>query len=166
MTDSGIAPVRITLESPEDTARIGAALGRWLRPGDLALLHGDLGAGKTTLTQGIARGLGIVGAVASPSFALVHEYAVGAGRLLHLDLYRLHDASDLESIGFADISADPDAIVLVEWPERAGNALGDHYLLLELQHAGEHARVLVVSGTPSEAWAARWPALREAIGAP
>src|SRR3954469_24867579 len=95
--------------NPDETAAIGEGLAVCLQDGDVLLLHGDLGAGKTTLAKGIASALGVEDVVSSPSFSLVNEYdtgpAVAVSRLYHLDLYRLQDEGDLASIGFDDLVA-------------------------------------------------------------
>jgi tRNA threonylcarbamoyladenosine biosynthesis protein TsaE len=100
----------------------GEALGQVLRAPVVVALHGDLGAGKTTLAQAIARGAGVTEDVTSPTFALVHEYAGRHARVFHLDLYRLRGPADLTNLAWDDIMAG-DGIVLVEWPERAGTRL-------------------------------------------
>jgi tRNA threonylcarbamoyladenosine biosynthesis protein TsaE len=102
--------------SPEDLRALGRALGEVAGPGAVFLLEGDLGAGKTTLAQGIALGLGVVGAVTSPTYALVHVYQ---GRLpfWHLDLYRLEGPVDLDELGLD--SAPEEAVLAIEWPDRA-----------------------------------------------
>lgn len=97
----------------------GELLGRALKAPVVVALHGELGAGKTTLAQSIARGAGVNGDVTSPTFALVHEYTGPAASVYHLDLYRLSGASELTNIGWDDIMR-ADSIVLIEWPERAG----------------------------------------------
>jgi len=141
--------------SAEQTREIGARLGRRLRTGDLVLLHGDLGAGKTTLAQGIARGLGVVDPVQSPTFTLVNEHEADgevpgedAARLYHLDLYRLAGEDDLDSFGFDDYLAPADGVALVEWPERAAARLPDAYLLVRLEHLGDGKRRLMVEPVP------------------
>ena len=163
MTDSPAAELQITTESSDQTERLGEMLGAWLRPGDVVLLHGDLGAGKTTLTKGIARALGVQDTVSSPSFALVNEYALPLLRLFHLDLYRLDDPADLESIGFTELTAAEDGIAIVEWPERAGTLLPERYLLAELVYAGDGRRDVRISGTPATAWLERLLALQRAL---
>ena len=100
----------------------GRALGAALRAPALVAIRGELGAGKTTLVQEIARGAGVTGDVTSPTFALVHEYAAPSSTVYHLDLYRLHGPGDLTNLGWDDIVGG-DGIVLVEWPERAGARL-------------------------------------------
>ncbi|MBM4194508.1 MAG: tRNA (adenosine(37)-N6)-threonylcarbamoyltransferase complex ATPase subunit type 1 TsaE [Gemmatimonadetes bacterium] len=114
-------------------AEWGQALGASLRAPALVALSGELGAGKTTLAQAIARGLGVTQPVTSPTFALVQEYAGTTEKLVHLDLYRLRSASELPGIGWEDILAER-AIVLVEWPERAGAALPSPTLAIHLAH--------------------------------
>ena len=157
------ADLRTTTESSEHTERLGEVLGGWLQPGDVVLLHGDLGAGKTTLTKGIAKALGVQDTVSSPSFALVNEYALPLVRLFHLDLYRLDDPDDLESIGFAELTSAEDAIAIVEWPERAGPELPDRYLLVDIAYAGEGQRSLRLTGVPDTTWQDRLAALRHAL---
>jgi tRNA threonylcarbamoyl adenosine modification protein YjeE len=154
----------VTSSTAAGTAALGAALAPWLEPGDVLLLHGDLGAGKTTLAKGIAAALGVEAVVSSPSFGLVNEYALnsgtGAARLHHLDLYRI-DEDELDSIGFAELVASPDAVTLVEWPERAGHHLPDRYLLVEIVATGEGQRRFgFVAHPDDERWHRRIPQLR------
>jgi len=160
--------IELTSRSADETTAIGAALAGWLRDGDVVLLHGDLGAGKTTLAKGIAAALGIDAVVSSPSFALVNEYDVPRGprvsRLYHLDLYRLR-GDELDSIGFADFAAPADGVTLVEWPERARDSLPDRYVLIELTAAGLDWRRLQLSlHPPDETWDARCAELRAQLG--
>lgn len=100
----------------------GEAIGRELRAPMVLALTGDLGAGKTTLAQAICRGYGVVEPVTSPTFALAHEYASPRGPVLHLDLYRLEDDRALDSIGLDELLT-RDALVIVEWPDRAAGRL-------------------------------------------
>lgn len=111
----------------------GEALGRELRAPRIVTLSGDLGAGKTTLAQAICRGYGVTEPVTSPTFALVHTYAGGATPVHHLDLYRLRDRRDLVQLGWEELVHD-DALVLVEWPERAGEEIPPGALRLTLRH--------------------------------
>ncbi|MBA3450998.1 MAG: tRNA (adenosine(37)-N6)-threonylcarbamoyltransferase complex ATPase subunit type 1 TsaE [Chloroflexia bacterium] len=152
--------LEIICASPAETARVGATLADWLRDGDVVLLHGDLGAGKTTLAKGIAAALQVDGVVSSPSFALVNEYETGlaaaATRLLHLDLFRLAGDDDLASIGFDELAAATDAVALIEWPERANAMLPDRYVLIELSIVGSHQRQLRITPVPADdGWATR-----------
>lgn len=165
MTNTPDTVFQVFTESSDQTDSLGEVLGAWLRPGDVVLLHGDLGAGKTTLTKGIARALGVRDTVSSPSFALVNEYALPLLPLFHLDLYRLDDPADLESIGFTELTSTEDGIAIVEWPERAGAMLPERYVLVEMAHAGEGRRSLRVSGAPATSWQERLPSLQQAMTA-
>lgn len=130
------------LATRRETTRLGAAIARCLAPGDLVILSGDLGAGKTFLTRAVARALGVPTevAIASPTFTLVQEYATrGGGALLHVDLYRLRDedraktATEIRRLGLAERRFDEGAIVLVEWGEGYERELGgDAALELDL----------------------------------
>lgn len=151
MTESAL---EIVSQSPAETAAIGEALAGCLREGDVVLLHGDLGAGKTTLAKGIASALGIEDVVSSPSFSLVNEYDTGSAaevpRLYHLDLYRLRVADELASIGFDDFMAPSDGITLVEWPERASTALPERFFLVEIETVGSGSRRLRFNAIPDD----------------
>lgn len=124
----------------------GEALGATLEAGDLIALRGDLGAGKTTLAQAIARGFGVKAEVTSPTYALVHQYTGSRGTLWHLDLYRIASPNDLLHLGWDDILAG-DAAVMIEWPERAGALLPAARLDVQLETVpgDETARRLVVA---------------------
>ena len=133
--------------SPEETLEVGRKLARQLTPPCVILLEGELGAGKTTLTKGIVEGLGAARQedVTSPTFALVHEY--GAGRVYHVDLYRVESIAELETLGLDDFLGG-NAIVLVEWGEKLGRSFEVPALRIRLEYAGEdHRRVTVESPT-------------------
>ena len=119
-----------TSHSAHQTGQFGALLGGLLAPGDLILLDGSVGAGKTTMAQGIARGLGITEPVISPSFTIVREYA-GRLPLYHIDLYRLAPGTDIESIGIEDYLYG-DGVVVIEWPDRADALLPAEHLQVHL----------------------------------
>jgi tRNA threonylcarbamoyladenosine biosynthesis protein TsaE len=127
--------------SPEETKNLGRRLSALLASGDVVCLWGDLGAGKTCLVQGICQGLGVVDAVVSPSFTLVNEYA-GACPVAHLDFYRLKGEADLEQLGFDDLF-DGGRIVLIEWPERAANALPQERLDIHLRWTSDQQREIL-----------------------
>ena len=136
----GPEPGANTLEVSElaHTARIGEQLGNLARPGDVILLHGDLGAGKTTLTRAIAAGLGVPPEqyVTSPSFALLHEYP-GRIPLYHMDCYRLSGEDDVEGAGLIDYIGAP-GLTVIEWPDRLGSLRPAERLDLTLEaEAGE-----------------------------
>ncbi len=120
--------------SPEESRRLGRLLGAHARPGDILLLRGRLGVGKTTLVQGLAEGLGVTDLVTSPSFTLVHEHD-GRLKLYHLDLYRL-EAADLSDIGIEDVLG-AKAVVAVEWSERMPPHLPGDALEIEIEFAEE-----------------------------
>lgn len=125
----------------------GEAFGRAVRPPLLVALSGDLGAGKTTLVQAICRGYGVTEPITSPTYALVHEYHAARSRVFHLDLYRLEHEHELTNIGWDDIVADPHALVLVEWPERAGSRLPAAHVPIDLEHLdGDDDRRLLLAG--------------------
>lgn len=133
-------PHHHTIESSEAMQQLGRELAKSMRIGDVLLLHGDLGAGKTTLTQGIAEGLGINSPVQSPTFTLVREHQGSELKLYHLDLYRLDDPAELEDIGYETYIEPADGISVIEWPERAGDWLPDQFLLVQIDHVGGDRR--------------------------
>jgi tRNA threonylcarbamoyladenosine biosynthesis protein TsaE len=139
------------LRTRRDTRRLGAAIAGVLVPGDLAMLSGDLGAGKTFLARAIARALGAVGAITSPTFALVHEYATARGPLLHADLYRLRGerlVDEVARLGLRDRRTEG-AILLVEWGEDAAASLGEAALAVSLVVEGDGSRRAALSGPRS-----------------
>jgi tRNA threonylcarbamoyladenosine biosynthesis protein TsaE len=141
--------------SEAETALIGRALGAILRPGDILLIDGQLGAGKTTLIRSVATGMGLdASPVSSPTFVVAHEYARADGSpgLVHVDAYRLHSAEDLDGLGWDRLVRRDGPPVLVEWGERiAGAAPGA--ALLRIDHAAEGSREFVFD-VPGE-WASR-----------
>ncbi|WP_394825312.1 tRNA (adenosine(37)-N6)-threonylcarbamoyltransferase complex ATPase subunit type 1 TsaE [Pendulispora albinea] len=144
------APVVLELASRKDTQRLGRAMAAVLEPGDLVVLSGDLGAGKTFLVRAMARGLGVPRevAIASPTFNLVQEYTTPRGSFVHADLYRLLDEPErlpleVARLDLAERRAEG-AIVAVEWGEGAIRALGDRVaLLVRLQLDGCTRRVTI-----------------------
>ena len=124
---------------PEDTRVLGERLGRRLQPGDVVLLSGELGAGKTVFVQGMARGAGYEGAVSSKSFVLLGEYP-GRVKLYHADLYRLEAPEQVEDLALDEICAD--GALVVEWPERAGAVLPEQHLIVRFEVTGEDTRTI------------------------
>jgi tRNA threonylcarbamoyladenosine biosynthesis protein TsaE len=131
--------LEITTGAPSETQRVGEAIGRLARPGDVILLSGPLGAGKTCLTQGIARGLGIGESTPSPTFMLAREYH-GRLPLYHLDLYRL-EFKEIEELGLDEYLLGQ-GVAVVEWAEKDPEIMTGEYLLAELAYAGESGRRL------------------------
>lgn len=119
---------------------LGAELARRFPDGGLITLHGDLGAGKTTLVRGLLRELGHAGVVKSPTYTLVEPYHTNGRDIFHFDLYRVADPEELEYMGIRDYLR-PDALCLVEWPEKAGDILPKPDLQVFIQHAGTERRV-------------------------
>jgi tRNA threonylcarbamoyladenosine biosynthesis protein TsaE len=138
--NGGDAPAIIS-ESPEQTQAFGERLGRLLQPGDVLLLQGELGAGKTCLTQGVARGLGVAETGCSPTFVLVGQYR-GRMPLYHADLYRLEDPREVADLDL--VRSSEDGVLIVEWPERAPEWLPREYLLVSLEHSGPSSRRIVL----------------------
>ena len=116
--------------SPEETATLAERLGRALTQSAILLLEGELGAGKTTFVQGLARGMGLADYVRSPSFVLVHEYRNGPLPLFHADFFRLSGAGEALDLGLEDLAAP--GVLVIEWPERAEEALPEEALRLHI----------------------------------
>ncbi|MGP1585868.1 MAG: tRNA (adenosine(37)-N6)-threonylcarbamoyltransferase complex ATPase subunit type 1 TsaE [Schwartzia sp. (in: firmicutes)] len=132
--------MEILSDSPEATRRIGEVVGRALRAGMVLCLTGDLGAGKTLLTKGIAAGLGVKEDVTSPSFTLMNLYA-GRLSVAHFDLYRLEEEDALEDIGFYEYAEEPSGVAIIEWADKFPEALPDRRLTVALSRGeGEAAR--------------------------
>ena len=130
----------------EELLAWGEHFGAAARPPLVVAIAGDLGAGKTTLVQAICQGAGVREAVTSPTFALVHRYAGTLGPVYHLDLYRLERPAELEGIGWDEIVT-AHALVLVEWPERAGDRLPADAVPIELAHdPADPGRRLLLAG--------------------
>lgn len=130
----------------EELRSWGEALGRTLTPPMLVTITGELGAGKTTIVQAICRGYGVREEVTSPTFALVHRYAGARSPVYHIDLYRLRSPDELTNIGWDDVLSEH-AIVLVEWPERAGSRLPRDHIPIRLEHLpSDPSRRLLYAG--------------------
>ncbi|WP_224728224.1 tRNA (adenosine(37)-N6)-threonylcarbamoyltransferase complex ATPase subunit type 1 TsaE [Cysteiniphilum sp. JM-1] len=110
------------IENELEMLKFGKQISQSLNKGDVIYLHGDLGAGKTTLTKGILQGLGFTGSVKSPTYTLVETYPINGITLQHFDLYRLSDPEELEWIGIRDYFTN-DTISLIEWPQKGGDFL-------------------------------------------
>ena len=143
------------LADEEATLNLGWRLASVVRAGDVIALHGDLGAGKTTLARGMLAALGLMGEAPSPTFAIVQPYAPPETRIpvIHVDLYRIDDPDDAEELGLDDYLED--SLLLIEWPERLGDRMWGHALHLTLMRTADGARALTAA-VPS-AWEERWP---------
>ena len=131
------APLTARSDGADATRRLGAAFGRLAEAGDVLLLQGDLGAGKTTFTQGFATGAGSDELVNSPTFVLLNEYR-GRLPIYHADLYRLDTPDEVAALDLANASLD--GVLLVEWPERGEALLPPEHLLVRIAHSGPEER--------------------------
>lgn len=135
--------IELESASPEETEALAGRLARRLAPGDVVLVSGDLGTGKTTFVRGACRALGVTGRVTSPTFTIGHRYR-GAPDVSHLDLYRFRGLSAAE---WGDLEPYfEDAIVFVEWPEAAGAGLPPVRAAVRLEHVDEQSRRIVIEG--------------------
>ena len=130
--------------SPEETEKLGTALGKLLQPGTVIAYRGDLGAGKTAFTRGLARGLGYTGLVTSPTYTIVQEYLGGRLPLFHFDMYRLASSDDLWDIGWEDY-LERGGICAVEWSENVADAMEDA-IFITIEKLGEESRRITVEG--------------------
>ena len=136
------------VQSVEETWALATQVAAELKAGDILCLEGDLGAGKTTFTQGLAHALGVKGRVTSPTFCIVQEHPATGGAsiplLVHMDLYRLHGEDDVLAIGWEDYLA-PGAVLVVEWPERAGSLIPPEARHIVFLHRGEENRQIDIA---------------------
>jgi tRNA threonylcarbamoyladenosine biosynthesis protein TsaE len=154
-------PLVVTTTGAEETRDLAAALAELARPGDLVVLVGDLGAGKTVFTQGLGRGLGIDEQITSPTFALVQSY-VGRLDLHHLDVYRLDQVNEALDLGLAEM-LDDDAVMVIEWGDTIAPVLPHDYLEVRLSYGddGDERRVELVP--VGHRWSARGRALATVV---
>lgn len=153
--------VELAAPTAEDTRAIGGALAPLLRPGDSVLLTGELGAGKTTFVQGVARAVGYEGQVASPTFTLVREYRAPRLSIVHADVYRLDRVQDVVDLGLHELAED--GVLLVEWGEAVEALFPSDRLIVELAMAGDAEERSVVIRGSGAAWAPRWERLEQAV---
>ena len=130
--------------SPEETEKIGEALAKSLQPGTILAYRGDLGAGKTAFTRGLARGLGCKETVTSPTYTIVNEYLGGRLPLFHFDMYRLASSDDLWDIGWEDY-LDREGVCAVEWSENVADAM-ENAVTVTIEKLGENTRRIIIEG--------------------
>lgn len=152
--------IELISSTPERTQDIGAGLSHVLRPGDVLSLGGELGAGKTCLTQGIARGLGIRQRVTSPTFVILREYE-GTTPLVHLDVYRFERIGELADLGAEEVFR-PDAVSVIEWGDHVEPMLPASHLRVNLTY---HPSGRQLRFEPRGAWTTRLRLLRESLEA-
>ena len=130
--------------SPVETEAVGAALAKILTPGTILAYRGDLGAGKTAFTRGLAKGLGCTDMVTSPTYTIVNEYLSGRCPLFHFDMYRLASADDLWDIGWDDY-LDRGGVCAVEWSENVEEAM-ENAIFVTIEKTGEDSRRITIEG--------------------
>ncbi|MGH9080115.1 MAG: tRNA (adenosine(37)-N6)-threonylcarbamoyltransferase complex ATPase subunit type 1 TsaE [Acidimicrobiales bacterium] len=163
---SGPSPLVLCSTSAAETRKVAAALASVCRPGDVLLLSGGLGAGKTTFAQGFGAGLGVAEAITSPTFTLVRRYPIDDHRVaafVHADVYRLDHLHEVTDLGLGELVGDG-GVALVEWGHVAETVLGEGALTVGLEpdpDQDEHRRISV--GPADESWSARWVALEHAL---
>jgi tRNA threonylcarbamoyladenosine biosynthesis protein TsaE len=135
----------ITTTDADTTEALGAGIANLLAPGDIVLLRGDLGAGKTTLVRGAARALGVEGPVTSPTFTIANQYA-GRVPVAHLDAWRLGDPDD-EEIGLALEAIGDEGVAFIEWPDAIEGGLPAPRVRVDIDHGGGDTRVIRVAGS-------------------
>ena len=151
-------------DSLASTSAIAASLAGVARRGDLIVLSGEMGAGKTAFAKGFGRAMGVTEPITSPTYTLVHSYPAGRVTLHHADIYRLTTLHEVADLAFAEL-LESDGIVLVEWGDVVAGSLGDHVLVrLELDEADEDARDIVISAA-GRSWAARWDEIERRLAA-
>lgn len=151
--DRGDAVPRVELPTATDTRALGRALGEVLRAGDLIILGGPLGAGKTALTQGIGDGLGVTTGVVSPTFVIARVHLEGRIPLVHVDAYRLGGLGELDDLDL-DVSQD-ESVTVIEWGAGIAEALSDAYLRIDLARADDSDVRTAVLDAHGGDWAAR-----------
>ncbi len=149
--------------SVADTRSLAAEVAPLARPGDLVLLSGDLGAGKTAFVQGFARGLGVAEAVTSPAYVLVRPYE-GRIPLLHLDVYRLEHLQELQDLGISEL-LDDGGVTVIEWGDVVASALPPDFLEVRITPGDDDDQRLLSFRWVGSRWPARATALRQAVAA-
>jgi len=154
--------LNLRVESLAGTHAVAAALAGSVRAGDVILLAGEMGAGKTAFAQGFGRALGVTEAITSPTFTLVHSYDTTGPTLHHADLYRLEHLAEVADLALIEL-AEYDGVVLVEWGDVAESTFGDHVVVrLGLVDGAPEARTVTLEPV-GPSWAPRWGQLTEAV---
>ena len=154
--------IELETETADRTREVGRALASVLEPRDTVVLTGDLGAGKTTLVQGIGQGLGVEDHVASPTFTLVHEYS-GRLDIAHVDVYRLERVQDVLDLALDELGG-PERVLLIEWGDAIADLLPEDRLRVELTTESADAETRRIVMTPQgPSWALRWERLEQIL---
>lgn len=151
-------------DSPASTSAIAAALAGVARRGDLIVLAGEMGTGKTAFAQAFGRAIGVTEPITSPTFTLVHSYPAGRVTLHHADIYRLSTHHEVTDLDFPEL-LESDGIVMVEWGDVVAGTLGEHVMVrLEFDGDDDEARLVTISAT-GKTWAMRWDDLGQRLAA-
>ena len=137
--------MKIITKKPIETIELGEKIGKIVPGGKVIALFGDLGAGKTTFVQGIAKGMGIIDYITSPTFTIISEFEANK-KLCHIDLYRLDDEAQIEELGIEDYFCDKDRICVVEWAEKLGSLLPEHSIKIKIDTLSESERKFTIEG--------------------
>jgi tRNA threonylcarbamoyladenosine biosynthesis protein TsaE len=135
-----------TTNSKEETQKLGEHFAGKLKPGNFVALYGDLGSGKTTFIQGLAKGLGVTRRIISPTFIIARHYKINNGSFYHIDLYRTESKHDLLGIGLDQIIEDKNNIVALEWAEKMGELLPKKRIEIRFQYLSENKRQIIIKG--------------------
>lgn len=142
---------KVATSSGKETQQFGEEFAHTLKPGDTVLLYGDLGFGKTTFVQGVAKGLGVEKRIISPTFVIVRHYKIATSHqplairsFYHIDLYRVETESDLKGIGMEEILRDKIAIKLIEWPEKLGSIQPKNHISVSFEYIVENERKISI----------------------
>jgi tRNA threonylcarbamoyladenosine biosynthesis protein TsaE len=150
-------------KSAEDTRELAGTMAPFVRPGDVILLAGELGVGKTVFAQGLGRAIGVDQPITSPTFTLIHEYDAPACRVMHADLYRLDRLQEVIDLGLTEL-VDDDAIAMIEWGDLAEAAFATDFLEARIAYVdGEEDARTISLRTVGPAWGARLPGLQRAL---
>lgn len=148
MTKQGI----FITKTAEETQELGRSFANELKPGDIVAMYGELGSGKTTFIQGLAKGFGIARRIISPTFIISRSYKLSLKRrplssvnnFYHIDLYRVESERDLESVGIKEILSDRNAIVAIEWAEKLGSALPKKAMTIHFRYVNDKKREITM----------------------
>lgn len=152
----------VRTRSAEETTSLGRRVGALLLPGEVLLLVGDLGTGKTTFVQGLAEGLGVPTKARSPTFTMIHTHEGGRYPLLHVDLYRCSTTGEVYELGLDEL-LEPPTVAVVEWGEKAGDMAGPDYLELEFAWDPEEESTRTIRFLPAGRWGDRMSELAACV---
>lgn len=152
----------VRTRSSDETTSLGRRVGALLRPGEVVLLVGDLGTGKTTFVQGVADGLGVDGRARSPTYTMIHTHEGGRYPLLHVDLFRCSSPQEVTDLGLEEL-IEPPTVTAVEWGEKAGEIAGQDYLELEFAWNSSEEDTRTIQFLPYGRWRDRMRELSETV---